>query len=602
MGRKTAEGADGAAPRAGRPLTWHLGLLCTALLLPMLALTALMLFGTAAAQRANHEDVARDAARRIAVSLDRGLATLGAVAEVLATSDHLIVDDLAAFRTRIEHLPRVRDANIVLRSLDGELLMSSDAAQPGDRDLQAEAAAHQTGRPQFSGLLPTRGISGPTFSVAVPVPPQAGGAVRLLTLYIPVAEVQTLLANDGVPAGMTVSITDRNGTILARSRDAERLVGTHAPRGLPPNEVAGWQYSVDADGEPTVLAFARSEMAGWAAWVFMPESAFVAPLHRSLALTILVALSFGGLAAVLALLFARRLTQPISALAMAVARGETSMAMTPVQEVNALAGAYAAERAEAQRLRDAQNELRQMVRLNEMSTLAAALAHEINQPLTAAATYSEAALRMLDRPQGLPPDLLAACDAMREVVGQVMHAGRVVRRLRNFLSSSDGQRVPTDLNHLVAEAVALALADARQRGIQPSLELEADMPDVELDQIQIMQVLVNLVRNAVEATSGEPDAEVVISTRSVTGGRVQIAVADTGHGVPEEVQARLFSPFVTTKAGGMGVGLAISRGIVEEHEGRLEWAPRPGGGTLFRVLLPIRPVANAPVEVASRDV
>jgi signal transduction histidine kinase len=580
-----------------RPLAWHLGLLCAVLLLPVLVLEAVLLFRVAGAERARHEAVARDSARHIAVSIDRGLATLGAVAEVLATSDHLLADDLDAFRRRIRQLPRVSQADIVLRDADGRALLATGDAPPGMRDAAAERTALATGRAQFSGLLGPEDGRSHTFAVIVPVPAGGQDPRRVLSLRVPVAELDRLLAREGVPADMIATITDRGGTVLARTRDAERLVATRPGRGLPPDEPDGWRRGVDADGEPTVLAFARSEIAGWTAWVFMPERAFTAPLRRSLVATVVFAALFAGLAAILALSFARRITSPISALATAVARGEDAPAPTPFREVNALADAYAAARQEAGRLRAAQAQLRHVARLNEMGTLAAALAHEINQPLTAATTFSEGALRMLADPARA--DLAAAREAMREAADQTVLAGRIVRRLRSFLAASDGERAWTDLNELVQEAVTLALADARERGVVPRFELGPDLPCVELDRVQIEQVLVNLVRNAVEAMSDSPRRGLVIGTRQVSPDRVEVTVADTGPGVPAAVRGSLFAPFVTTKPDGMGVGLAIARDIVADHGGSLDWLPNPGGGSVFRVALPVAAAtAAAPAETS----
>lgn len=601
---RRAEASDarrGNGPIRGRPLAWHLGLLCAALLLPVLALETFLLFAIAADERARHEAVARDEARRIAVSLDRGLATLGAVAQVLATSDHLLGNDLEAFRRRLRQMPRISDAGVVLRGSDGTVLLAEGAVPPGERDLAAETGALATGRPQFSGLLRGPPDGAPGFAVLVPVESAPATGARVLSLRIPVAELQEMLAREGVPEGMTASITDRAGTVLARTRDAPRLVGTRPGRGHPAADMEGWRRGMNADGAPVVLAFARSEIAGWTAWVLMPERDFAAPLRRSFAATVALAILFTGLATILAASFARRIARPITELAQAVKAGEDTAPATPIREVNALADAYAAARAKAQRLRDAQTEVRRTARINEMGALAAALAHEINQPLTAAATFAEGALRLM-------PDasrnarLAAAGEAMREAADQAVHAGRIVGRLRAFLAASDGERLPTDLNELLREAVRLALADGRQRGITLRLELEPGLPPLCLDRVQIGQVAVNLVRNAVEAMSASALRELLVVTRRCGADRVEVSVADTGPGVAAEIRARLFSAFVTTKPDGMGVGLAISRGIVEDHGGRLAWAPRRADGrdgAVFRFTLPLQAGACQEMEAGS---
>lgn len=586
----------GATP--GRPLAWHLGLLCAALLLPVIALEAFLLVDMAATERTRHEQAAREAARRIAVTLDRGLATLGGIAEVLATSDHIMSDDFEAFRRRVVQLPRPSEAQFVVRDGAGRVLMTTGDGAAGERDPQAEAAARRTHRTQFTGALRRDDGREPVFAIIQAVPDQDGMHDRLLSLRIPISELGALLSREGVPPGMTAAITDREGTLMARSADAARLVGTRPRRAATPPGSEGWQRGVDADGHPVVLAFAHSEVAGWTAWVFMPEADFAAPLHRSLLAAATVAILIAGLAAILALTFARRITSPIAALAAVVARGGEPTTATPVREVNALAAAYAATRAEANRLREAQAAMRRVARLNEMGTLAGALAHEINQPLTAAATFAEAARRLLEPGRA---DIPAARDAARQAAEQAVHAGLIVRRLRDFMAHGGGEPAPADVNDVVRDAVNLALADRHERGITPRFALAPALPAVTIDAVQIAQVVVNLVRNAVEAMEGAERRELTVATRRDGPDRVEVAVADTGAGVPQEIAARLFTAFATTKPGGMGVGLAIARSIVAEHGGRLDAEPNPGGGSVFRFTLPI-PAADAggrPMEAPS---
>ncbi|MGG5823572.1 sensor histidine kinase [Falsiroseomonas sp. HW251] len=577
---------------AGRPLAWHLGLLCAALLIPVIALEAFLLVAMATTERAQHQAAAREAARRTAVVLDRRLATLGGMAEVLASSDHVMADDFDAFRQRILQLPRPTAAQFVIRDAAGQVLMATGDAAVGDRDLDAETAARQTTRTQFTGVLRQSPSREPVFAIISPVPDQGAMRDRLLTLRVPVIELGDLIRKEGIPPGMTASITDRNGTVVARSSDGQ-LVGARPARSLPPQEPEGWQRGTDLAGRPIVLAFARSEVAGWTAWVFMPAGAFAAPLRRSLLASAAVAIVFAALAAILAMSFARRITRPISRLAEAAARGGDAALPTPVREVNALASAYGAARREANRLREAQGELRHVARLNEMGTLAATLAHEINQPLTAAATFSEAAIRLLGTEAAQPTDLTGARGAMRQAADQALHAGRIVRGLRDFLAHG-GERTSTDLNGLVREGASLALADRRNRGISPRFALEPALPPVTVDRVQIAQVVVNLVRNAADALEAAARRELVVATRHAGSGNVEVSVADSGEGIAPEVASRLFSPFVTTKPGGMGVGLAIARSIVEEHGGRLEVAPNAGGGSVFRFTLPVPGLSGAP--------
>lgn len=242
-----------------------------------------------------------------------------------------------------------------------------------------------------------------------------------------------------------------------------------------------------------------------------------------------------------------------------------------------------------QRLQSVQAELLHVSRLSAAGEMASALAHELNQPLTAIASSVRAALRMLqDQPEGtLPP---RAAEAMERAAAQSLRAGQIVRRLREFVLKGDVDRQLMELTPLVEEAAALALVGARQAGVHVTFRLDPVPISVVVDRIQIQQVLLNLIRNAIDAMTETPDEgarrEMVISTSWPDASSIEVAVADTGPGLAPEVAAKLFEPFVTTKAAGMGVGLSISRTIIETHGGRLWAQPNPVGGTIFRFTLP----------------
>ena len=179
-------------------------------------------------------------------------------------------------------------------------------------------------------------------------------------------------------------------------------------------------------------------------------------------------------------------------------------------------------------------------------------------------------------------------EMMEKAIGQAQRAGDVIRRLRGFVSKGETERRIVSLNQLVEEALALALVGARQHGIRPSLELDHTLPPILVDHVQIQQVVLNLVRNAVEAMQEVERRELVIGTRTIADLEVaEVTVADSGPGIAPELAGQLFQPFVTTKKTGMGLGLSICREIVEAHHGRLSVAPNPSGGTVFRVTLPI---------------
>jgi two-component system sensor kinase FixL len=244
------------------------------------------------------------------------------------------------------------------------------------------------------------------------------------------------------------------------------------------------------------------------------------------------------------------------------------------------------ERQEAERrIQDLQAELLHASRLSVMGQMASTMAHELNQPLTAVMNYLEAGRQLLATGAGSPERI---AEMMEKAIGQAQRAGAVIRRLRGFVSKGEAERRIQSLNQLVEEAVALALVGARQRGVRTSFELDHAVPPVLVDNVQIQQVVLNLVRNAAEAMEQVERRELVIGTRAIAEeGIAEVFVADTGPGIAPELADRLFQPFVTTKPTGMGLGLSICREIVEAHHGRLTATSGSSGGAVFRLTLPI---------------
>jgi two-component system sensor kinase FixL len=216
--------------------------------------------------------------------------------------------------------------------------------------------------------------------------------------------------------------------------------------------------------------------------------------------------------------------------------------------------------------------------------MASTLAHEINQPLTAIANYLKGCRRILERMEGEQVPMLR--EAVNQAAEQALRAGQVIRHLREFVSRGESERHIESLPKLVQEASALALVGAKEKGVRVGFRLDPDAPLVLADRIQIQQVLLNLIRNAIEAMQDVERRELVVATKALADvGQVEVSVEDTGPGLAPEVAAQLFQPFVTTKKHGMGVGLSICRTIVESHGGRIAAEARPGGGTVFRFTL-----------------
>lgn len=234
------------------------------------------------------------------------------------------------------------------------------------------------------------------------------------------------------------------------------------------------------------------------------------------------------------------------------------------------------------RLQSLQSELVHMSRLRAMGEMASALAHELNQPLSAAASFLAGVNRLLDRPT---LDRGAVQEGLEEAEAQLLRAGDIIRRLREFAGKGDRDHSFENVAKLLEEAGALAMIGAKEKGMRLRFDIARNMPPVLADKVQIQQVVLNLIRNAIEAMTEGARKDLVIGARVLEKNLVEISVADTGHGIRAEVADQLFQPFVTTKQQGMGVGLSISRTIVESHGGRIWAEPNPGGGTVFRLTL-----------------
>ncbi|MEX1152427.1 sensor histidine kinase [Parvibaculum sp.] len=238
----------------------------------------------------------------------------------------------------------------------------------------------------------------------------------------------------------------------------------------------------------------------------------------------------------------------------------------------------------ASRLQEVQSELAHVSRLNEMGQMTSALAHELNQPLTAIMNYLRAAQRTVTALDD--PAVVRAREMMDKAAGQTTRAGEIIRRLRDFVEKRDARHAHEDVNKTIEEAISLALVGASDANIGVTLNFDRSIPPVLMDRIQIQQVVLNLVRNAVEALQEVSVRELTIKTGLEENGYVYASFSDTGPGLPDEVASRLFQPFVTTKEKGMGIGLSICQSIVNGHGGLLSATPNESGGTTFCFRLP----------------
>ena len=241
------------------------------------------------------------------------------------------------------------------------------------------------------------------------------------------------------------------------------------------------------------------------------------------------------------------------------------------------------------RLQELQGELLHISRLTVLGEMGSTLAHELNQPLSAITNYLKGGRRMLER---APPDTARAGEAMDKAADQALRAGDIIRKLRDFAARGEIERRIESLSKLVEEASALALIGAKEHGVRVSYRFDPQADLVVADRVQIQQVALNLIRNAIDAMATSPRRALAISTHAADNQIgsdgdtfVQVSVADTGPGLSPEIADRLFEPFMTTKAQGMGVGLSISRTIIEAHGGRIWAESNSDGGATFHFTL-----------------
>ena len=231
------------------------------------------------------------------------------------------------------------------------------------------------------------------------------------------------------------------------------------------------------------------------------------------------------------------------------------------------------------RLQELQSELVHVSRLTALGEMASALAHELNQPLSAIANYLKGSKMLLER-KVVPHNRVA--DAVDRAAREALRAGEIIRRLRDFVSRGETERRIESLPKLIEEASALALVGAKEHGIRVRFDFHPSVDLVLADKVQIQQVALNLIRNAVDAMIEAPERHLTVTVVPSDNDMALVSVADTGPGVSEDIAAQLFQPFITTKRSGMGVGLSISRTIVEAHGGRIWVETNEGGGAVFR--------------------
>ena len=421
--------------------------------------------------------------------------------------------------------------------------------------------------------------------------------------------MRDLIIETGIPVGWTAAVVDRRGFVVAHSNRHEAMLNRQLPNSIL-SKLSGRDGVFSAenkvgDDQSVLIAYSRSRLSGWTAVVTLPAEQAKAPLRIAIFTLIGVGGGVSVLSLGLAFAFSRRIEGPVDALSVQAAQVGADETVRPlataIREVNVLSKvlsdanrkrreADVALRASEQRLRELQFELLHASRLSTMGQMAAALAHELNQPLGAATNFLSAAQLAL---KTLQPDSSArALARVEKAIEQTVRAGAILGRLRDFIARGETEKEVAVVSQLIKDAVSLALVGVKDPYLRIQLDLKSDEPTI-VDRIQIQQVVFNLVRNALEATEGRKPREIVVAARPTGSSELEISVSDNGCGLPEDPEA-VFRPFTSTKLKGMGVGLSICRLIVEAHGGRLLAEPRTTGGTVFRFTLPIaREAAHA---------
>ncbi len=235
------------------------------------------------------------------------------------------------------------------------------------------------------------------------------------------------------------------------------------------------------------------------------------------------------------------------------------------------------------RLEELQQELAHVSRVSAMGTMASSLAHELNQPLTAVANYVEAARDMLEAPTG---DIITTVrEALNDAAQQSIRAGQIVRRLRDFIARGETDKHLENLRILINEANVLALIGTREMGVEVVVDIDERVSQVLVDRVQIQQVLVNLIRNAVDSMRDTVERLLVIAAVPLLDNMVEVRIIDSGQGVDVSMEEKLFAPFSSSKETGMGLGLSICKTIITAHGGKIWYSRPPNGGAAFHFTL-----------------
>jgi C4-dicarboxylate-specific signal transduction histidine kinase len=238
------------------------------------------------------------------------------------------------------------------------------------------------------------------------------------------------------------------------------------------------------------------------------------------------------------------------------------------------------------------DQLAHVTRLGLMGEMASGIAHEVNQPLSAISSYAQVSINIINTEN---PDLVKLTEILYKTQQQALRAGRIIHRMREFVKSQSKHRSTADINALIHDAVSLCSAELKHNDIKLTFQLESNLPPIYVDHIHIEQIIINLIRNSADALKSLPAKQqrcLTIYSRLILKDAIQVGVKDNGPGLDEEQQQKILTPFYTTKTDGMGMGLSISRSLIEAHEGTLRFNSKAGKGSTFYFSLPVERKSN----------
>ncbi|WP_203070312.1 ATP-binding protein [Falsiroseomonas ponticola] len=620
-------------------MQWHLALFAAVLALPILVFVAALLWRVGNVERARLEQEALAAARGAAVAVDRELAGLSAMLNLLSLSQPLRAGDLPAFHAQVVELQERLGVTAVLRDAAGRRLVNARVPF-GSPQLMTTLPAPAATRPRptmISGLFQGAAAGEALFAIEIQIPPlRPGEGPAFLSLSLPVTRIRDVLASERIPREWTVAVVDDGGTILARNARHEEFVGRPATQDLRDNTRGreGTWRGTTADGRPVLGTYARSALADWRVAVGVPDHTLAEPLRRSLLLLVATGALLALISLLLALAFGRRIAAPLQAVA-ASARAMGDGAVVPavpsgIREVaqigDALATASAtlhAREEELKRLNEAleirvmertrdlaetnarliaaatgrdraEEQLRQAQKMEAVGRLTGGVAHDFNNLLTVVLGNLTLVKRRLD--EGVEERV------RRGIEGAIEGAQRAASLTARLLAFSRQQPLApeaVDVNRLVA-----GMSDLLRRTLGEDVAVETVLAGglwrAHADPNQLESSLLNLAVNARDAMPG--GGKLTIETANAyldeayaagrdevkPGQYVAICVSDTGAGMPPDVVGRAFEPFFTTKPVGKGTGLGLSQvyGFAKQSGGHAAIYSEPGHGTAVKLYLP----------------